>query len=254
MRKKNRKILIKSSIILISVILFSFLVYGIFYVNTVKETALPDDLVLNRAVFPSISTIAKGIEGNAFINENVDLSKVYQVEFLAEGCSRRVEFYWEGQKVGEFNFKPCDEMFYDNYVHFQKGDYAMPVKGLEKNKYAYSFKVVDLGEATIFFDHGNQVEVGEPVKNFEIRIIEAVSCTRSSHCPLVEVNGKEIKSFCNVKHHCSIDLGEKTIESVEPEVESVETEQLGYAAWKLLMLGGIVGFAVGIVIVKFRRK
>ena len=53
-----------------------------------------------------------------------------------------------------------------------------------------------------------------------VEIIEQVTCTRSSQCSPITINGKEEKPFCSTSHQCTIKLEDK------PLVEKQDVREL----------------------------
>ena len=212
MRKKNKNLLILSGIILAVFLTLGFLIPSFSFT---KNTSLSNDLVLNREVFPNYEEVANIQEGTAKIPDSVDLSKIFQVNFISNACSVDMDIYFNKEKIGVLSFPSCDSLFTadksgeEPYQHYQEKTFIKEIMGLSANTFDYSFKI-DKNE---FLD--NDLEF-----SYKVEIIEQVTCTRSSQCSPITINGKEEKPFCSTSHQCTIKLEDK------PLVEKQDVREL----------------------------
>src|SRR3990167_10900612 len=168
--------------------------------------------VQRQEFFPNIDLVSKDeLSGWFEIDKNVDLKKIYKIEFSQSACSTSTIILLNDKEIGKMNYGDCESLYDDDtkVIDYQNKKFTYDISDLRdnlitnyKNKFEFRNERTQVSE---FVVKGNKV-ISEEAFNQEIKIIEKAQCTSSSQCILITINDEEKQPYCSLKHKCSLDL------------------------------------------------
>ena len=183
------------------VIALIIIMAGILLARTMNETQsiFPQDTVLFRPLFDlphdyPIDSIKKA--GTITLPQGTNLSAIESVSYIARGCSKTSgasrKLVLSGKDFGSINFNTCDNLFYDDYQHYEEKTISHEAIGsFELKSYNLNFALQDSGAITI--------------QEHRLVFNEKVGCTRSSQCPVILIANEQVQAECSqVYHQCEI--------------------------------------------------
>ena len=242
MKTRNKKWVVAFSILALFILL-SLMPY---FFST-KNTAYPNDIQIERQYFPNIELIGSSASGTTKIPSNVDLTKVYQLKFTSNACSSNIKVLKDGSAIGLLQFPSCESQFFGEqggfpFQHYPERTLTYEVKGISGN-FPYEFEVTGTAPYT-FESEGTIYPISKSTFNYKVELYEKVTCTRSSHCPEVDIDSKTVQSFCSINNKCSIDSKDLKISDSTDEREIAPISK-GIPIWVSLLIAlGISGIAI----------
>src|SRR3990167_419072 len=162
--------------------------------------------VQRQEFFPNIDLVSKDeINGWFEIDKNVDLKKIYKIEFSQSACSTSTIILLNDKEIGKMNYGDCESLYDDDtkIIDYQNKKFTYDISDLRdnlitnyKNKFEFRNEKIEGSE---FADSGNKI-ISEEAFNHEIKIIEKVQCNSESQCILITINNEEKQPYCSLKH------------------------------------------------------
>lgn len=207
----------------IVVLLLIMVIFG----GMTSQTALPNDLKLEKPKYPHIETISDESSGkNVPVPTVVDENNIYQIQYIVSGCSADFDLTVDGKQVGIISLDKCEDLYYSDkgddkyYVHPQTKTFKLDVDGATRNL-NFDFNPTIRNDELTFERFDTTHTVKKPIQSYTFNIVEEVDCTRNSHCSEVVIDGVDTPTYCSINHKCTVESSEAMPPSEEEDANKL---------------------------------